>query len=77
MTVGPECLDAVEAVELVELLEFVGCWLADDGECVAESLGRFVGIGGYDISELRADLSRFAVLLGGDERAALLGGDER
>lgn len=77
MTVGLECWDADEAVELGELLEFVGRWLADDGECLAESLGRFVGIGGYDISELRADLSRFAVLLDGDEAAALVEGDER
>ena len=78
MTVGQECLDADEAVELGGLLEFLGRWLADDGECLAVSLGRFVGIGGgYDMCELRADLSRFAVLLSGDEGAALVGGDER
>jgi hypothetical protein len=77
MPVGREWLEDDEAVELGELLEFVSCWLADDGECLAESLGRFVGIGGYDISELRADLSRFAVLLGGVEAAAALVGDER
>ncbi|MFN0181048.1 MAG: hypothetical protein ACKVZ0_19755 [Gemmatimonadales bacterium] len=76
MTVGRECLDADEAVELGELLEFVGRWLADDGERLAESLGRFVGIGGYDIGELCADLSRFAVLLGVDD-GAVLGGDGR
>jgi hypothetical protein len=50
------------------LLEFVSRWLADDVGRLAESLGRFVGCGGYDIDELRADLSRFVVLLGGDER---------
>ena len=77
MTVGPECLEADEAVELGELLEFVGRWLADDDQCLAESLSRFVGNGGYDINELRADLSRFAFLLGGDDGASLFGGDER
>jgi hypothetical protein len=77
MTVGLGCLDADEVVELGELLEFVSRWLAEDVERLAESLGRFVGNGGYDIDELRADLSRFAFLLGGDDGASLLGGDER
>jgi hypothetical protein len=77
MSVGSECLEADEAVELGELLEFVGRWLADDDQCLAESFSRFVGNDGYDISELRGDLSRFACLLGGDDGASLLGGDER
>jgi hypothetical protein len=44
---------------------------------VDESFSRFVGSGGYDINELRADLWRFAVLLGGVDGASLFGGDER
>jgi hypothetical protein len=75
-TIGP-CLDADEAVELGELLEFVGRWLARDDGSLAESLRQFVGGGGYDINELRADVSRFVFLLGGDDEAWLCGGDER
>jgi len=67
MTVRVESLGVDDVVELGELLEFLGRWLADDGECLAESFGRFVGSAGYDMSELRADLSRFAFLLGGDD----------
>ena len=46
MTVGPECLGAGDAVEIGELLEFVGRWLAEDRQCLTESLSRFVGNGG-------------------------------
>jgi hypothetical protein len=70
-------LDAGDAVELGELLEFLGRWLACDGDRVAASFGRFVGSVGYDIDELRADLSRFAFLLGGTDGELLFGGDER
>lgn len=77
MKVRPVCLDAGDAVELGELLEFVGRWLACDGERLAVSFGRFVGSGGYGIDELRADVERFAFLVGGTDDELLLGGGER
>lgn len=77
MTVRPVGLDAGDVVELGELLEFLGNWLVCDREGLAGSLGRFVASAGYGIDELRADLLRFAFLLGGDDGEQFLGGDER
>ena len=77
MTVRPVLFDAGDAVELGELLGFVSGWLDSDGDRLGGSFGRFVGNGGYDIDGLRADLSRFAFLLGGDNGEVLFGGDER
>jgi hypothetical protein len=77
MTVRPVCLDVEDAVELGELLKFIGDWLVWDPSRLAESLGRFLGIDGYDIDQLRADLSRFAFLLGVSDGELLFGGDER
>ena len=74
MTVRPVFLDAVDALELGELLQFLRCWLDCDGAGVAGSFGRFVG-DGYDIDGLRADLSRFAFLLAGDDGELLFGGE--
>ena len=77
MTVRPVCLDAGDAVELGELLEFLAKWLVFDGERLAASFARFGGGAGYDIDELRADLSRFAFLLGVNDGERLFEGDER
>lgn len=78
MTVRLVLFDAGDAVELGELLEFVSGWLDSDGDRLGGSFRRFVGNGGYDIDGLRADLSRFAFLLGGDDGGEVLfGGDER
>jgi hypothetical protein len=44
---------------------------------LAESLRRFVGIDGYDIDDLRQDLSRFGFLLGFTDGEVLFGGDGR
>ena len=66
MEVRPVCLDAGDAVELGELLEFLGDWLVRDGDSLAASFRGVVGSDGYDVEELRADLSRFAFLLGGN-----------
>ena len=74
MTVRPVFFDAGDALELGELLAFLRCWLDRDGEGVAGSFSRFVGEDGYGIDELRADLSRFAFLLGSDHGELLLGG---
>lgn len=73
MTVRPVFLDAGDAWELGELLAFLRCWLDRDGDGVAGLFGRFIGDGGYDIDELRADLSRFAFLFGSDDEL-LFGG---
>lgn len=67
MKVRPVCLDAGDAVELGELLEFLGRWLFCEGDGLADSLARVVGVVGYDVEELRADVLRFAFLVGGEE----------
>jgi hypothetical protein len=77
MTVRPVVLDAGDAVELGELLEFLRSWLDVDGDRLAGPFGRFVGGSGYDVNELRRDLSRFAFLLGGNDGVPLFGRDER
>jgi hypothetical protein len=56
-------LDGADAVELAELLEFLNDWLHSDD--VAASYGRFT-FGLLTVGELRADLCRFAFLLGGN-----------
>ena len=73
MTVRPVFFDAGDALELGELLALLRCWLDCVGDGVAGSFGRFVG-DGYDVGGLRADLSRFAFLLGSDDGELLLGG---
>jgi hypothetical protein len=77
MKVPQVCLDAVDAVELGEMLGFIGDWLLSDRDRLAESLRRFVGVDGYDIEALRADLSRFGFLVGVSDGELLFGGDER
>jgi hypothetical protein len=64
------------AVEFCELLEFLGDWLDADSGVVAGSLSGFCA-GGYGVGELRADLARFAFLLGGDGERFVLGDDDR
>ena len=76
MAVRPVALDGGDAVELGELLEFLAGWLDRDGDLLAGSFRRFVGCDGYDLDELRADLSRFAFLFGGDSEL-VFGSDER
>ncbi len=76
-------LDATDAMELAEILLFVRNWLARDTHVLAPSLAHFVGIEdidgvtGYDLAQLRADLTRFAFLLGGDHEQSFLSGDTR
>lgn len=76
MIVRPVCLEAGDAVELGELLAFLVGWLGGD-DCLAGSFNAFVGVGGYVVDDLRADLARFAFLLGGDDGEMLFGGGER
>jgi hypothetical protein len=60
-------LDVAEASELAEMLTFCADWLAGpDHDLLATSLRRFVGTDGYGLPALRADLARFAFLLGDD-----------
>lgn len=65
MTTPVVSLDAADALELGEILEFFHDWLHADHNAAA-SIARFSGL--LDISELQADLTRFAFLLGGDGR---------
>lgn len=59
-------VDVADAVELTELLGFLNDWMASDRDRLDASLRRFVGNPAYDIRALRADLDRFAFLLGDD-----------
>ncbi|WP_298322151.1 hypothetical protein [Haloactinopolyspora sp.] len=59
-------LNATDAAELVEMLDLIVGWLARDHAALQRSLLNFVGTDGYDVDSLRADLARFAFLLGGD-----------
>ena len=64
------------AWELGELLEFLCDWIDFDHEhghdTLPSSLNQFTAHG-YDIGELRADLARFAFLLGGDGARFIFG----
>jgi len=57
-------LDHADATELAEMLTFLAEWLNRQTPAHADSLAAFVGNTGYDIDTLRADLHRFAFLLG-------------
>lgn len=72
--VGPVVLRAEHAVELGELLEFLGGWLDHAPGLLADVLAGFCGAG-YTVEDLRADVARFAFLLGGDGEAFVSGGD--
>jgi hypothetical protein len=64
----------LDAFELGELLEFVRDFLAAEADAIAPALERFAD--GYPLDELRADLARFAFLVGGDP-AAFIDGDQQ
>ena len=70
-------LDLADATELAEMLSFISEWLArpDHAELTA-SFGRFMGTQGYDLAELRTDLTRFTFLLGHHDGEQLVGHDE-
>jgi hypothetical protein len=56
----------IDLMELGETLEFVHDLVASAPDTMAEVLQRFLGVDGYRVDELKADLARFAFLLGGD-----------
>lgn len=62
-----------DAVELGEMLEFLHDWLATCPNARA-SLRQFC-LGLFTAEDLRADLARFAFLLGGDGERYLHGAD--
>ena len=66
VTLSPE-----HAAELTELLEFLNAWLTSDYHPLNASLHQFVGHPAYDIERLKADLARFAFLLGSDHDGTL------
>jgi hypothetical protein len=66
-------LDLTDAAELGQLLGFLDDWLAADRATLEPSLGRFIGPAGYDLDQLRADLRRFAFLIGDTDGEDLFG----
>jgi hypothetical protein len=61
-------LDTGDAAELAQTLAFLADWLSSSQEqTLRESLATFVGHPAYDTGALRADLHRFAFLLGDGE----------
>lgn len=66
-------LDAADAAELAELLQSLSGWLARDPTRLAASFEGFVGHPAYGIKQLRQDLERFALLLGGSDGEPLFG----
>jgi hypothetical protein len=60
-------LDTTDAAELAELLQFIRDWFSTDHNHLDESLTRFVGNRGYDLTQLQSDLDRFTFLLGGND----------
>ena len=67
-------LDAVDAAELAEMLTFLASWLTgSQKQILAGSFAAFVGHPAYNLDDLRADLHRFAFLLGESDGEELFG----
>ena len=67
-------LDMVDAAELAEMLTFLADWLTGSQKHIlADSPATLVGHPAYDTSDLRADLYRFAFLLGETDGRELFG----
>jgi hypothetical protein len=67
-------LDADDAAELAEMLTFLTDWLSGgQKQALNESFATFVGHPAYDTDALRADLHRFAFLLGASDGEELSG----
>lgn len=66
-------LAAADAIELAETLQLIAHWLASDPAALAPSLLTFIGHPAYGPDTLRADLNRFAFLLGGSDGEDLFG----
>ena len=67
-------LDLSDATELAEMLTFLAQWLSGSQKQVrADSFAVFVGDPAYNTGTLRADLHRFAFLLGASDGEELFG----
>ena len=67
-------LDLADAAELAEMLTFISQRPGGAGHAqLAASFGRFTGTQGYDLAELRTDLTRFTFLPGHDDGEQLFG----
>ena len=67
-------LDMADAAELAEMLTFLASWLTgSQKQILADSFAAFVGHPAYDTGTLRADLHRFAFLLGASDGEQLFG----
>ena len=67
-------LDMGDAAELAEMLTFLADWLSGSQKPIlAKSLAAFVGTTAYTTDALRADLHRFAFLLGLSDGEELFG----
>jgi hypothetical protein len=67
---GP--LTLPEVMELGQLLQLLAEWLDHDSAVLDPSLTQFIGTHGYPLAELRADIARYAFLLGGNDGEHLL-----
>jgi hypothetical protein len=67
-------LDLSDAAELAEMLTFLASWLSGCQKPVlSNSLAAYVGHPAYNVDALRADLHRFAFLLGETDGEELFG----
>ena len=67
-------LDLGDAAELAELLTFLANWLSgSQKQALGKSFAAFAGHPAYGIETLRADLHRFAFLLGISDGEELFG----
>ena len=67
-------LDMGDAAELAEMLTSLAGWLSGRQKpALEESLATFVGHPAYNTDALRADLHRFAFLLGASDGEELFG----
>jgi hypothetical protein len=61
-------LDLADAAELAETLALLNPWLSgSDKQTLADSFTAFIGHPAYNTGTLRADLHRFAFLLGASD----------
>jgi hypothetical protein len=67
-------LDTGDAAELAEMLTFLASWLSgSQKQALHQSLTAFAGHPAYTTDTLRADLHRFAFLLGASDGEELFG----
>ena len=67
-------LDPGDAAELAEMLTFLAGWLSgSQKQTLADSFAAFTGHPAYNTDALRADLHRFAFLLGETDGEELFG----